>query len=245
MQVKNQVLHALALKGLDGRLEFVHGGLGKPTDLDVADLFVDHVRGIDAVDGNFVPNDVEGQQTRFAFALDAHLNHSSLGAFEQFHDVPVGDANARRVFPVHFHNAVACTNAQALGGAAADGRHDHDGVLEDVELHADALKIPVQWFVGFFEFVGREVHRVGVQILQHLHNGQFRQILHTHAVHVQLPDVAHEGPKFLSSLLRGHVVLGKGLQRIQNQQSRSEERKGEAWNRHGCVNLRDAEGRWR
>ena len=102
----------------DGLLEFVHGGFGKPTDLDVADVVVHHVRGINAVDGDFVPNDVKDNRPRSP-SLDAHLNHGSFGAFEQLHDIAVGDANARCIFAINFDNAVACANAQVL----RRGRH--------------------------------------------------------------------------------------------------------------------------
>ena len=210
MQIQDEVLHSLTLERENRIPKFIHRGLCKPADLDVPNLFVHHVGGVNAVDGDFVPGDVKRQQLRFAFSLDANLNHRAFGAFEKFHDIAVGDANARSVLTIDFNDAVAGADAKPFRGASTDGGDDHDGVLEDVELHPDAVKVAVERFVRFLEFFRREVDRVRVEIFQHFHHRPFGQILDADAVDIELSDVAHEGTKLLGCLLRRHVVLGQG-----------------------------------
>ena len=215
LQVEDEVFHALVLQVQQRLPELVHGRLGKSADLDVPHLAVHHVGGVDAVNRNLVPDDVEGDEVRLSIAFHAHLHDGALGALQQLHDVFVGDANAGDVFAVDFHKPIARPNAEAFRRAAADGRHHHDRVLEDVELHPDAFEVAVEGLVRLLELLRREIHRVRVEVLEHFHDGLFRERLHVHTVDVQLTDVTHEGPKLLGRLLRGHVVgrVGLGLQR--------------------------------
>ena len=120
LKVQDQILHALSLQLHQGFAEFVHGGFGKTTHLDVACVFIHHVHGVDAVDGDLVSGDVKIQQPTHALPRYAHLNDCSFGAFQQPHDVLVGDANSSHVFPIHFDDAIARANAQSFARPSTD-----------------------------------------------------------------------------------------------------------------------------
>ena len=165
-------------------------------------MVVDHVGGVDAENWNFVPDDVEVEQFAFAFALDSDSDHGAFGPFQQLHHVTVGDPDARDVFAFHRHDAVACPDAELLRRASADGRHYHDRVLENVELHANAFEVSLKRLVGLLQFFCREVHRVGVQIFKHAHHRRLHEVLQVDGVDVQLVDVAQQGAKLLGRRLR-------------------------------------------
>lgn len=128
--------------------ELLHGRTGEAVDSDVSDAGSGHVGGIYRMDGDIIARDIENQVVRFSPSLDAELYPAPLGAAEQFRNV--GTAYADRRFAVHRYDAVVGQYPDALGRAARDGVYDDDGIVDDVEFHADAAETPVEGFRDAF-----------------------------------------------------------------------------------------------
>src|SRR5699024_4175264 len=55
LKVQYQFCHSFRLQFLQRLDKFIIGGSGKSGDLDITDFVIDHIRGVDAVLGDFVP----------------------------------------------------------------------------------------------------------------------------------------------------------------------------------------------
>ena len=163
--------------------------------------------GVHGVDWNLVALNVEDEQVLGFAAADAHLDMGAFGALEALHDALVANTHTGHHFPIDFDDAVSRHDAQLFTRPTGDGGDDHDGVLHDVEAHADAFELAVEWLIGLLQVFRRDVDGVRVELLEHAADGGFDESIEVHAVHIHAVHVVEERVEFLSLLLHG--LLGE------------------------------------
>ena len=188
-------------------MQFPHGLLREPVDLDVPDAVVHHVARVHGVDRNLVALDVEVDELLGLPAADAHIDVRAFGALEPIHHALVADADSRHGLAVHLHDPVARHDAQLFAGATGDGGDHHDGVLHDVEPDANAFEFSIQRLISLLEVFGRDVDRVRVELLEHPADRRFHQPVQIHAVHVHAVHVVQQGVELLALLLNRFLRL--------------------------------------
>ena len=123
-------------------LKFFGGGCAKAVDADVSDLWLNHVGSVETQDRYLISFHGEHERVLYSTADDGQVDFRTFRATQALHDI----------FRAHFYScdggvvdgndAVAGKDAHFLGGAVADGLYDEQGVLDHLELYADALKLP-------------------------------------------------------------------------------------------------------
>ena len=147
-QVEDERLHALRLELRHRRLELLVGILRKTVELDVADLLLHHERGVDAVQRDLVAHDLEIDQLGVTAAFHAHGDLGAFLATEMLLHILVVDFLPETVLAVDLDELVPRHDADFLRRTARSGTDDGDGVADQLEGHADALKTAHQRLVG-------------------------------------------------------------------------------------------------
>ena len=141
LKVDDEVLHALLLELGDGLADLVGRVLGKAADADVSHLGVNHVRGVDTVDGYVVADKAEVDELGRAGALDLEGHLAALGAAQRLEHVVVDHLGTGEDGVVDVDDAVAGEDAGLLRRAVGGGLHDGDSVADYRELDADAAEM--------------------------------------------------------------------------------------------------------
>ena len=208
-QVENQVFHPLRLQLLQRLAELGKRLLGKPFQLDVAGLLVHHEVGFHAMDGDFVPRDGEMERLLLPAPADVDRDTGPLFAAQLLEDPGVGADFPDRHAVIDADDLVTGADANPFGGAALDRLHHHDGVLHDLELHADAVEIALQRLVHAAHLLFGHIDRMRVKLFQHLHNGLVGQFLKIGRIHIIVADVLHQPVHLLRMELVVAVALGR------------------------------------
>ena len=140
LQVKHEILHALLLQLTQGCHELIVSSGTEVADAYVADGGLQHIDGIDRLDGYLVALHVERQGVLDAQAHHLEAGYGALGAAQTAHDVLAAHLHTGNGGIVDTHDAVARQYAYFLRRAFGDGLDDHQRVFHHIELHADALK---------------------------------------------------------------------------------------------------------
>ena len=182
LQVDNQVFHTLRFQFGHGFLELFHRGGSKTGNLDIPNILIDHVRGINAINRNHVTCDIEIND--LTASLHFHLHDRPFLAFQPFPHVRVANPDSGDILPVNGNNPVSGQQAHLLGGSPGNHIHDQQCIVKHVKLYPDPEKAPVQRFIRLLNLFFGNIHGMRVQISQYLHDGIFRQFLQVHGIHV-------------------------------------------------------------
>ena len=183
-QVEDEVFHALFLQAADGFFEFGGGGGGEAFEFDVAGERVGHEADVDAVhrDGAAGDDELDG----FFFAA-AHHGDFHLGTFfaAQVLAYPVvGDALSDRHGVIDLDDLVTGHQSDFFRRTVDDDLHHVDGVLDELEGHADAVEGALQGFGHGGNVLGGDVGGVRVQLFEHLVDGSVGQRVEVNGIHV-------------------------------------------------------------
>ena len=154
-------------------------------DAHIARLVVEHITGIDAVQGYLVARNAEGNQV--GRRATAHLD-SDLGALlapQTLHDVGALHLHTSNEGVVDQHDAVASQDAHALAGSTRDGLDDIERILLHVKLNANATELALQRFLHILGFLSIGVTAVRIQFLQHAHDGILHQFVLVNRVDIE------------------------------------------------------------
>ncbi len=100
-------------------------------------------------------------------ALYLEVDAGALGAAQHLDDFGIGHLAAGYHCIVGRDDAVAGAHSDALRGAAGRGLYHIEGVLDHVELYADAAELAFERLIELAGLVGSGVCRVGVEGLEH------------------------------------------------------------------------------
>ena len=186
LQVEDEVFHALLLQAFHCLLEFFGGGCAKAVDADVSDLWLNHVGSVETQDRYLISFHGEHERVLYSTADDGQVDFRTFRATQALHDI----------FRAHFYScdggvvdgndAVAGKDAHFLGGAVADGLYDQQGVLDHLELYADAFEVALKRFVHLLHFFGIRVSGVRVELCQHLDDSFFYHFVFIYFVYVEV-----------------------------------------------------------
>ena len=109
-------------------------------------------------------------------------------SLQQFHDPLVVQLGTRNGQPFNLENAVARLDPCLFRRSPRNGRHHHQRIVLDDELHANAFEVSLHVLGHGGQFFATEIHRVRVQFLQHGLDGGIHQLAPVEAVHVQIFD---------------------------------------------------------
>ena len=189
-QVDDEFFHPLVEKCLAGFAELPVGRLGELCKPDVTGSPVDHETGVDAVDGDLSPCDLEGNLFFPPADGDGHL-----GPGRAFH--PADHAVLRELHPgdhlvVHFKEPVSGQETGLLRRPSLDHFDHRRRVVRDVELDAYALEVAGEFHVSLCQFHRRHVHGMRVQGVKRSLDGGIGDILDVYGVHVVLADLVED-----------------------------------------------------
>ena len=182
LQVDNQVFHPLRLQLLHGLLELFHRRRGKTGNLDIPNILIDHVRGINTINRNHITRDIEIND--LTAPLHFHFHDRPFLAFQPFPHVRVTNPGSGNILPVNGNNPVSGQQAHLLRWSPGNHIHDQQRIVKHVKLDPNPEKAPVQRFVRLLHLLFGNIHGMRVQISQYLHDGIFRQFLQVHGIHV-------------------------------------------------------------
>lgn len=69
-------------------------------------------------------------------------------------------------------------------GAAGNNKNKIHGIIENIELHTDALEIVSQILFCFLQIYGWQVHGVGIQFTHHFFNSFAFQRIQLNGIHI-------------------------------------------------------------
>ena len=179
----------------------------KARDTQIARTFVKHVLRVDAVNGNVVTGDAEGNQFLHAgtFHLDGDIG--PLLAAKAFLDIAVLHLHASDSRVVHIDDAVSGKHTHALAWATGNGLDDVERVIAHVELDADTAELALQRLLQFLCLLGVGIGRVGVKALKHAPDGILDKLILVDRVNIQAVDGIFRIQQFLHCL--GHCPLSR------------------------------------
>ena len=184
-QVHDQLGHALLLEALEGVHHLLVGLGTEARDAQVARTLVEHIAGVDAVYGDVVTRDAEGDQFRYARALHLDGDLGALLAAQALLDVAVAHLHAGDDRVVHIDDAVAGQHTHALAGPTGHRLDDVERVLVHVELDAHTAELTLERLLEFLGLLGVGIGRVGVQVLEHALDGVLDELVLVDRVHIQ------------------------------------------------------------
>ncbi len=169
-QVEYQTLHALAAQTCQRpeQLDMRRARELRQTHVTDMTLAVEHKRRIDAV-----------QLYGIAHYLYLDLVADALTAYRQTHVRTARSAQTlydillRYVAPCHervvdTHDTVAGTHSRAVARPLGNDVHDNDRIGGRIEHYAYAVELAVERFVDLIELLGRNIYRVGIELVQQL-----------------------------------------------------------------------------
>ena len=196
-QVDDKAPGSLVVQLGEGIDELVVGGASEFAYLDVASLVVEHEGDVDAVHGNVAPGYLVGEGLLGRLAHDGEFDYRVFGTFQIFYYALVADAFAHEGRVVDGDDAVAGQNAHLFGGTARDYTHYVDGVVEDIELNADAAERAFQLFIDTLQVLGRNIGRVGVELAQNLGHDVFDKVVSVYGIDILLFDTLQQAFDFV------------------------------------------------
>ena len=206
-QVEDERLHALCLQLGESLHELLVRLLREAVKLDVADMVVEHIGCVDAVQRNLVAGDFKINEFGVATALHADGDLGAFLAAQAFLHIVVVDLLAKGILAVDFDDLVTGHDADLLGGTSRRGTDDGDSVADELVGHADALEATHEGLVGLLHIFLRDVGRVRVEFLQRGDDGVFRHLVEVGGVNVEVLYQIKRGAQFLCV----HLGFGLGL----------------------------------
>ena len=160
------------------------------------------------MDGDFVPRD--GEMERLLLPAPAYIDRDTGPLFSaQLLEHPgVGADFPDRNAVINADDLVTGPDAHPFGRAALDRFHHYDGVLHDLELHADAVEIALQRLVHAAHLLFWDIDRMRIKLLQHLDDGLVGKFFKIGGIHVIIPDILHQPVNLLRVDLVIAVLLG-------------------------------------
>ena len=104
LQIYNQIFHPFCLQLLHGLFKLLDSRGSETGNLDIPDILVNHVRGIDTVNRNHVPHDIEINP--FIPSLHLNFHHGSFLPFQTLPHVRVTDTDSRYILPINLRNPI-------------------------------------------------------------------------------------------------------------------------------------------
>ncbi|OPZ81435.1 MAG: hypothetical protein BWY77_00643 [bacterium ADurb.Bin431] len=207
-EVKYELLHALAAQFLQSGLEFGGGGLGETRQPDVAGLAViEHERGVEAVDGDLVADDLHLEGLGEAGAGDHDLDLAPLGAAQFFKNLLLRDAVGGGT--VDLDDLIPRHDPDRLRGPAGNRRDHSEDLVEHDELDANALKRALKLLGHLLHALLRNINRMGIQFGQQSLDRPGDQLVALHRLDVVALDVGEDLNKTIE--FRTNILLRIGL----------------------------------
>ena len=174
----------------------------KARDAQVTCALIEHILGIDAVQGDVVARDAEGDEVLHAgtFHLDGDVG--ALLAAQALLDVAVLHLHAGNRRVVHIDDAVTCQHTDALAGTSRNRLDNVEGILVHVELDAHAAEFALQGLLKLLGLLGVGIGRMRVQTLEHALDGFLDEFVLVNRVHIERRDGILGIQQFLQCL--GH-----------------------------------------
>ena len=138
-QIHHHRLGALIGQRCHGCFKFLGGVRGKANGFDVPNIVVHGERGHHTLNGDAVARQLHLEAVVLPCKSQRHLGASR--ALEQFHHAAVGQLRPGDGSTVHLEDAVARAHARAFCRTSRNGRNDHQRVVANDELHANALEV--------------------------------------------------------------------------------------------------------
>ena len=167
LQVEYQVGHAELFERIYSTHHLLMRLLAKVFEPDEPDTWTYHIGCINREDGYLRTLDYKRE-----WLVDTPSDNRQRHLRATF-----ASKSAHDVVPIHLHtsyrgvidgnNTVASEDAHFLRRASRGGLHDHQCVVNDIELHTNTLEIALQWFVERLRLLGIGVTGMGIQLLQH------------------------------------------------------------------------------
>ena len=168
--------------------------------------------------------DDEVQQFRVAPALDGDFHLGAFCSAQMFAYPIVGDLVAVGNRVIYLDDLVAGQQAHLLGRAIDNHFHHIDGVLDELESNANAVKRANQRLVhGLYVFLGN-VSGVRVQLLEHGYDSFVRHRIKIHRIHIHQVDGVY---KLVHLGLVGLVVFVRILCKNHRQTANTEQKNAE------------------
>ena len=188
------------------------GGFAEVLDFDVTKFFVNHVGGIDALEGNVASDNGEVEGLGLPMAQHSYFHFGAFLTFQSVEGLFIGDNLAHVGFAIHGHNLVSCQNAHFLRRSPFDDASDSHSVFADDKLDAYSAKGTFQVIVGGLSVFGRNVGGVGVEFFQNLGHGLFHDVGNIDGIDVLVIDDVEQVVQFVGrSVDDVEPVAGKSV----------------------------------
>ena len=187
-KVEDKAVHALLFQVAEGFCDFMGRFCGISAQTDISCFRIDHVGGIDAVDGYVGAGDAEVDSIGFSgcSAEHADIDFCSLGPAKAFHNICVTHFYAGNESVVNADYPVASEKTDTFRGTSGHGGDNIKRVAVHIEGDADTAEITGQRLVELFGFLRIGICGMRVELFEHTADGRFHELVFIHRVDIEL-----------------------------------------------------------
>src|SRR5690606_29099007 len=121
----------------------------------------------------------------------------SAWPLQRFHDTGVANADSGDILSVNFNDLIAGANAQSFRRTSTERRKYYNGVVKNIKLDPDAVKITPEVFISGRPFRSGYVCRMRVKLVQNFCDRFIDQPARVDRIDILLLNLRKDLPYFL------------------------------------------------
>ena len=146
-----------------GYQQFGIGRFAEFVGLDIPELLINHVGGIDAFYRDVSTYDGKLQNIFFSLTEDTQFDFASFFTFQPFHGFVVGYYLTDKSGIIDRDDTVTGHQADFFRGTSLDDTVDVDGIILDGKLDTDTAEAAFQICADFFHIFGGDIRGMRIQ----------------------------------------------------------------------------------